>query len=112
MGLARASLRALELEQRIDQDVVAAVLELGIAVRALQAEIEDGGDGRAVGEAAVRAAGRASLALVDGASLSISVLVGQVRSTSADLLRTIGLDRDVAVDLIRTAADERPPVAP
>lgn len=110
--LARASLRALELEARIDEDVVAAVLELGIAVRALRAEIEDGGDGRAVGEAAVRAAGRSSLALVDGASLSISVLVGQIRSTSADLLRAIGLDREIAVDLIRTAADDRPPVTP
>ena len=49
-------------------------------------------------EHALRAAATATLVLEGTGNLSVSVIVGQVRSTATDLLVGTGLDSDEAVD--------------
>ena len=39
-------------------------------------------------------------------NLSVSVIVGQVRSTAVDLLRGVGMSYDDAVDAVREAVRE------
>jgi hypothetical protein len=53
---------------------------------------------------AIRAAAHATNVLEDTANLSVSVIVGQIRSTATDLLRSTGVDRAEAQQLVRTAA--------
>jgi hypothetical protein len=56
---------------------------------------------------ALRAAARATRVLEGTANLSVSVIVGQVRSTATDLLAATGLEADEAADLVRHAAAEQ-----
>jgi hypothetical protein len=59
-----------------------------------------------VREHALRAAATATLVLEGTANLSVSVIVGQVRSTATDLLVGTGLDSSEAVDAVGRAVDE------
>jgi hypothetical protein len=67
-------------------------------------------------EQALGAAGRATLGLEQTTNLSVSVLVGQVRSTAVDLLQGLGMDdadarvavRRAAARVEREALGERP----
>lgn len=106
--LARGALRALQLGDHVPREIGHALRDLATAVRgfdgALAADLDDrGGAARA---AAVRAAARATLVLERTGNLSVSVLVGQVRSTAVDLLRGLGLDGDAARTAVRAAAQE------
>ncbi len=102
--LARASVRAVDLEEGTSPELTLAVRDLASAVLGLQLEL-DRGRGEAAGRTdALRAAGRASLLVTDGASMPISAVVAQIRSTATDLLRALGLDAADAVDEVRTAA--------
>ena len=44
--------------------------------------------------------------------LGISALVGQIRSTAVDLLRSINMDYDSAIDALEKAAGDPPADAP
>ena len=55
---------------------------------------------------ALRAAARATLVLEETGNLSVTVVVGQVRSTAVDLLRGSGLTYEEAAGLVREAARE------
>jgi hypothetical protein len=59
-----------------------------------------------VREAALSAAATASLVLENTGNLSVSVIVGQVRSTANDLLAATGLSADEAADRVQQAAQQ------
>ena len=80
--------------------------ELAAAVRALADALEGRGSMERVREHALRAAATATLVLEGTGNLSVSVIVGQVRSTATDLLVGTGLDSDKAVDAVGRAIDE------
>ena len=63
-------------------------------------------DPRPCASTALRAAARATRVLEGTGNLSVSVLVGQVRSTAVDLLRGTGLSYDEASQAVRRAAQE------
>ena len=60
-----------------------------------------------VRDAALRAAAEASLVLERTGNLSVSVIVGQVRSTAVDLLCSVGYSFEDAAEAVRRAALER-----
>ena len=104
--LARAALRAVELEPAIPTRLIGSVRELADGVRLIETALELGEGGEAVVGAAERAAADATRALEDGMGFAVGVLVGQVRSIATDLLRAIGLGRDEAVGQLRAAASK------
>lgn len=104
--LARAALRAVEVDPDLPAEVPAAVRRLADAVREVEDALE-GRDSSAAIEAAVEAAALATAALERDPALAAAHLVGQVRSTAADLLRALGLKRADAVERIRRALPNR-----
>ena len=60
----------------------------------------------AVREPALRAAGKATLVLQRTGNMSVTVIVGQVRSTAVDLLRGSGMSYDEAAEAVRGAVAE------
>jgi hypothetical protein len=54
----------------------------------------------------VRAAAEATLVLERTGNLSVSVIVGQIRSTAADLLAATGMTHDQATAVLREAVRE------
>jgi uncharacterized membrane protein YccC len=101
--LARGVLRAIELREHVPDEVSIAIEELAVAVRCLGAEL-GGTEDEPARAAAIRAAGRATHALEQTGNLSVSVIVGQVRSAAVDLLRGSGMERDEALRVVRQAA--------
>jgi hypothetical protein len=57
-----------------------------------------------VREPALRAAATATHVLEGTTNLSVSVIVGQVRSTATDLLTVIGLSYEEAAEAVRGAS--------
>ncbi|ADB54291.1 membrane protein-like protein [Conexibacter woesei DSM 14684] len=106
--LARGALRALQLGDHVPPGIGHALRDLATAVRDFDAALATSPDDRSgvARTAAVRAAARATLVLERTGNLSVSVLVGQVRSTAVDLLRGLGLDGDDARAAVRAAARE------
>lgn len=102
--LARGALRAIELDDRVPPDATAALRELAAAVRELDPWLRDHAAVDASRRHAIRAAALATRVLGQTANLSVSVIVGSVRSAAVDLLRGTGLDRDEAVRLVRGAS--------
>ncbi len=103
--LARASQRAIDLDENVPPIVVDSIRDLATAVRLLDRHL-GGGPGRSgAREAALRAAARASAALDMTSNMSLSVIVGHVRSTASDLLIGLGTTPEEAVDEIRTARE-------
>ena len=98
--LARAARRAVELDPQLPAELPAAVHALADAVRATEEALE-GRDRSAAIEVAVGAATLATRALELDPDMPAAHVVGQVRSTATDLLRTLGLDRDEAVRRVR-----------
>jgi uncharacterized membrane protein YgaE (UPF0421/DUF939 family) len=104
--LARGAIRALALDDNVPAAVVVALRDLATAVRAIAEALEEDRHVEAVREPALRAAARATLVLEGTANLSVSVIVGQIRSTATDLLTGTGMEPDEAADAVRTAAAE------
>jgi hypothetical protein len=102
--LARGAIRALRLDENVPPEVADALRDLAVAVRALDGAIHDVGASAAVREPALRAAARASLVLERTGNMSVSVIVGQIRSTATDLLAGTGLDPQAAAAAVREAA--------
>lgn len=103
-ALSRASIRGLEVGANIPRAVPAAVRELAETVRTLDRYFEHPEEEPPVSEYAVRAAARATLVLEETANLPVSVIVGQVRASAVDLLRSWGLEREDAESMVRDAA--------
>jgi uncharacterized membrane protein YgaE (UPF0421/DUF939 family) len=104
--LARGAIRAVELDDNIPPDVIEALGELSAAVRALAAALEARHDFTRTRAHAERAAGIASAVLERTTNLSVSVIVGQIRSTATDLLTGTGLSDDEAIAAVRDATPE------
>jgi uncharacterized membrane protein YgaE (UPF0421/DUF939 family) len=102
--LARGAIRALALDENVPPGVAESLHDLAAATRALETALEDETQVQAVRDAALRAAARATRVLEDTGNLSVSVLVGQVRSTATDLLRGTGMSYDEASRAVRKAA--------
>jgi uncharacterized membrane protein YgaE (UPF0421/DUF939 family) len=110
--LARAGIRAVELESSIPAGLVASVRDLADAIRRLETALAAGGTGADARASALRAAAGATQALAEGEGFAIDVLVGQVRSTATDILRALGLRREDAVEQIRAASGDAPARTP
>jgi uncharacterized membrane protein YgaE (UPF0421/DUF939 family) len=102
--LARGAMRALALDENVPPDVAAALEDLAAAVGALASALERGEGFDAVREPALSAASRATRVLEGTTNLSVSVIVGQIRSTSTDLLTGIGMSYEDATEAVRAAA--------
>jgi hypothetical protein len=99
--LARGVVRAIEVGDHVPPEVGEAVRELAEAVRSLEPWLDDPKRSDGVVDPAVRAAIHASAVLEQTANLSVSVIVGQIRSAAVDLLRSIGMAPEDARALIR-----------
>jgi uncharacterized membrane protein YgaE (UPF0421/DUF939 family) len=104
--LARSALRGARLGENLPPAVADAVRELAVAVCALGEALEDPDRADAVRTPALRAAATATRVLEETGNLSVTVVVGQVRSTAVDLLRGSGLTYEEASSLVREAVRE------
>jgi len=104
--LARGTIRALSLDENVPPEIAGALRGLAAGVRALPAALDDHDAADAVREPAVRAAAEATLVLERTGNLSVSVIVGQIRSTAADLLAATGLTYDQSAGAVREAVRE------
>ncbi len=103
--LARGALRAVRHDEHVPDDLPAALRDLSAAVAALRRSVGGDADGaHAAHDAAVLAAGRATLALERTQNMSVSALVGAVRATAVDLLRSLGEEREEAEAEVRASA--------
>jgi uncharacterized membrane protein YgaE (UPF0421/DUF939 family) len=103
--LARGAIRALRLDENVPPEVAEALRDLAVAVRAFDAALDDDGGLDTVRAPALRAAARATLVLDNTANMSVSVIVGQIRSTATDLLTATGMPPDEAGAAVREAAE-------
>ena len=104
--LARGTIRAVRLDENVPPQVADAVRELAAAVRALADALDRSGTMEQVREHALRAAALATQVLEGTGNLSVSVIVGQVRSTATDLLAGTGMSPSEAVEEVSRAAEE------
>jgi hypothetical protein len=104
--LARGAIRAVRLDENVPPETADAVRDLGSAVRAAADALDDRSAIERVRRHALGAAATATLVLESTGNLSVSVIVGQVRSTATDLLAATGIDPDEAADAVRRAVDE------
>jgi uncharacterized membrane protein YgaE (UPF0421/DUF939 family) len=104
--LARGAIRAIRLDENVPPDIATALRDLAAAVRALDEALSDPAAAERVREPALRAAAEASLVLERTGNLSVSVIVGQIRSTVVDLLRATGASYEEAAEAVRAAARE------
>jgi hypothetical protein len=101
--LARGTIRAVRLSENTPPEVADALRCLAHAVRAFGDAIEHPERASRVREPALRAAALATQVLEDTGNMSVSVIVGQIRSTATDLLAGTGLDTDRAAEAVREA---------
>ena len=104
--LARGTIRAVRLDENVPPEVADAVRDLAAAVHAFPEALEHPGRVDRVREPALRAAATATRVLENTGNLSVSVIVGQVRSTATDLLAGTGMDSDQAAEEVRRAVAE------
>jgi uncharacterized membrane protein YgaE (UPF0421/DUF939 family) len=104
--LARGTIRAITLDENVPPQVADAVRELAAAVRAFPGSLEDPAQAERVREHALRAAATATHVLENTGNMSVSVIVGQIRSTATDLVAATGMTGDEAADAVRRAAHE------
>jgi uncharacterized membrane protein YgaE (UPF0421/DUF939 family) len=93
--LARGAVRALTIGDQVPEGIPIAIRDLASGARDLADEFAAGHEGE-VQAAALRATRRATEVLSTQEQLSTSLLVGQVQATSADMLRSLGLDEEAA----------------
>ncbi len=99
--IARGTLRALEVGDSVPPQTSDAVRELAQATRSFGAWLNATETPDTTRDHAVSAAKQAGQVLDSTANLSISVIVGAVRSAAVDLIRATGLERDEALRLVR-----------
>ena len=104
--LARGTIRAVSLDENVPPEIAGALRDLARAVAALGGALDEPGRADDVLEPAMRAAAEASLVLERTGNMSVSVIVGQIRSTATDLLTATGMSYDEATERIRHAVRE------
>jgi len=103
--LARRALNAIRRHGPAPEELADAVALLGDAVLELGNQLEHPEQDTAARRLALEAAVRATRLLQDDPGLSISVIIGQVRSTAIDLLRGSGMTGDEARTALEAAVD-------
>jgi uncharacterized membrane protein YgaE (UPF0421/DUF939 family) len=106
--MARRAITALGDDEHIPAALPASIALLGDAVELLEHEWAKGVEPVATRERALRAAAESGRAYVEGVGFSGSVIVAQVRTTAADLLRATGVDYAEAPKLVRRAIGWHP----
>ena len=101
--LARGTIRAARLEENVPPDIAEAIRALADAVRAFGEALDDDTAGDRMRACALKAAATATLVLERTGNLSVSVIVGQIRSTATDLLTGLGMESDDAAEAVRQA---------
>jgi uncharacterized membrane protein YgaE (UPF0421/DUF939 family) len=104
--LARGAIRALSLEENVPPEVAGALRDLAAAVLALDVALQDPSRAEEVREPAVRAAVEATKVLESTGNMSVSVIVGQVRSTAVDLLSAMGSSYEDGTEVVRAAVKD------
>ena len=99
--IARGALRALEVDDRVPPAASESLRDLARATREFGDWLDDADDPQPSRDHALAAARRAGEVLDTTANLSVSVIVGAVRSAAVDLMRATGLGRDEALRLVR-----------
>jgi len=101
--LARASVRAIDLDEHVPPVATDSIRDLAAAVRSLDQHLGGAPRHSATREAALRAAASATAALDVTSNMAVSVIISQVRATATDLLIGLGMTREEAVDEVRSA---------
>jgi uncharacterized membrane protein YgaE (UPF0421/DUF939 family) len=109
--LARRALNAIRRDRKAPPELADAVALLGDAVLELGNQLEQPQADTAARRLALEAAVKATTCLHDSPGLSMSVIIGQVRSTAIDLLRGSGMTGEEARAAL-DAAVERAGAAP
>jgi len=109
--LARAGVNLARTKEETPSELPGAVGDLALAVEALSNYLESPEHPLDTRHFALEAAKRATSALEEKSDLETSVLVGQIRSTSFDLLRASGMGCDEALEIFggATKAEEKEP---
>jgi len=104
--LARAVIRGIELGDTVPASIAVALQQIASAAEGLGAELT--GDTRHADprQPLLVAVGAAATALRENGSLSVSAIVGQIRSTATDLLSALGDREEDARWAVRIAARE------
>ena len=102
--LARSTVRALQIGDEVPAELVQALRELGEACREMAGRVGEDQAVERTSELALRAAKIATGALEAESSLSESLLVGYTQATAADVLRTLGVDREPAHEMVGRVA--------
>jgi uncharacterized membrane protein YgaE (UPF0421/DUF939 family) len=106
--MARRAITALGDEEHIPAALPASIALLGDAVELLKHEWAKGVEPVATRERTLRAAAESGRAYDEGVGFSGSVIVAQVRTAAADLLRATGVDYAEAPKLVRRAVGWHP----
>jgi uncharacterized membrane protein YccC len=102
--LARGAANAARRDDTVPAPLPEAVLDLSRAVKALATFLERPGPPDEVRRFALEAARGATEALKGRHPLTVSVLVGQVRSAAVDILRSTGMDQASALQALEETA--------
>ena len=102
--LIRGVIRAVDLKPAVPPEIAEAIAALAHGVRVTAAELAAERPADTAYEAVLAAVAIAASALESDSGLSVSVLVGQVRSLAADLLRALGVGDEEAMRHVRRAA--------
>jgi hypothetical protein len=94
--LARDAVRVIDLEPYSPGGLSAATEQLASATRAVEQQLEAGGEMSRAEEAVLRAAGLATFVAELQATMPVSATVAQIRATATDLLEALGLDHETA----------------
>src|SRR4051794_34516002 len=105
--LARASMRPLEIGDAVPAVVPEAMRQLADAVAAVARGLGEDDQRARARRCALRAGATATRALDESTTLSVSVLVGQIRSMAVDILSGLGEEPEHARFAVREAADVR-----
>jgi len=103
--LARACQRAIDLDEHVPPIVTDAIRDLATSVARLDRHLAGAPTRSPAREAALRAAAKATAALEETSNLSVSVIVGQVRSGATDLLLGLGMTNEEALKQVRSARE-------
>ena len=103
--LARGVLRALEVGDDVPEAVPQAMRELAAAAATIRGGLDDPARRDESRRRALRAGAIATRALDETSSMSVNVLVAQVRSMAVDLISGLGEEPSSARSAVREAAD-------